>query len=63
MTERGKREMRECVEAMREVYPAMVYYNFIDDSRFSADDFINSSHICDKGAEKFSGILKDTLGL
>lgn len=63
MTERGKREMRECVEAMREVYPAMEYYNFIDDSRFSADDFINSSHICDKGAEKFSGILKDTLGL
>lgn len=63
MTERGKREMRECVDSMRSVYPAMEYYNFIADSRFTDDDFFDASHVCDQGAEKLSKILKDTLNL
>lgn len=63
MTERGKRKMMECVDSMRSVYPAMEYYNFIADSRFTDDDFFDASHVCDQGAEKLSKILKDTLNL
>lgn len=62
-TERGMKEMQECVDSMRSVYPEMEYYNFIDDKRFTEDDFYNSSHLLEEGAEKFSKILKDTLGL
>lgn len=63
MTERGKREMQECVEAMRSAYPEMEYYNYIADPRFTEEDFKNADHLSDEGAEKFSKILKDTLGL
>ena len=61
MTERGKREMLECVDSMKSVYPDMEYYNFIADTRFTDEDFFDASHLCDKGAEKFSKIIRDTL--
>lgn len=62
-TERGMAEMQECVDTMRSVYPEMEYYNFIDDSRFSDDDFYNSSHIYGSGVTKFCKILKQIIGL
>lgn len=62
-TERGMAEMRECVEAMRGACPGMEYYDFMDDPRFAEDDFFNSSHLAEGGAEKFSKMLRDALGL
>lgn len=53
-TARGMKEMNECVDIMKEVYPEMEYYNYISDERFGDDDFYNSSHLTDIGAKKFS---------
>jgi hypothetical protein len=40
-----------------------VYFlNFINDGRFTAQDFRDYDHVNGKGASKFSSILKDTLG-
>lgn len=61
MTERGLKEMQACVDTMHSVYPNLEYYNFISDSRFKDDDFYNSSHLSDVGAEKFSKILRSIL--
>lgn len=63
MTERGKAEMLQCVDSMQSAYPLTEYYSFIDDPRFTEDDFFDASHLHEKGAEKFSLILKDTLKL
>lgn len=62
-TERGLKEMYECVDAMKDVYAELEYYNYISDTRFVDDDFYNSSHLTDVGAEKFTKILyKDLFG-
>lgn len=37
------------------------YYNFLNDSRFTNDDFYNSDHLNARGAKKFSLLLNDTL--
>lgn len=63
MTERGKAEMRQCVDSMQSAYPETEYYDFIDDPRFTEDDFFDASHLHEDGAEKFSLILKETLKL
>lgn len=39
------------------------YYNFLKDSRFVADDFYDVDHLSNIGAEKFSRMLIDTLGM
>ena len=60
-TLRGMKEMYACVDTMRDVYPEIEYYNYISDNRFEDDDFYNSSHLTDIGAEKFSKILHENL--
>lgn len=42
---------------------AFEYYNFMSDVRFVEDDFMDSHHLSNVGAKKFSLILADTLGL
>lgn len=37
------------------------YYDFLKDSRFDEDDFYDSNHLSEYGAEKFTKILNDTL--
>ncbi|MBQ5540938.1 MAG: DUF1574 family protein, partial [Bacteroidales bacterium] len=37
------------------------YFNYLKDNRFVAEDFYDSNHLSDVGAEKFTKMLKDTL--
>ncbi|MFI3324514.1 MAG: hypothetical protein SNG59_08020 [Rikenellaceae bacterium] len=39
------------------------FYDFFNDERFVADDFFDTDHLSNIGAEKFSRILADTLAL
>lgn len=39
------------------------FYDYSEDVRFELDDFYDSDHLSNIGAEKFSRILADTLGL
>ncbi|MFR9579110.1 MAG: hypothetical protein SNH80_00235 [Rikenellaceae bacterium] len=39
------------------------YYNYMNDSRFTSDDFVDAHHMSKIGAEKLSRILADTLGM
>ena len=59
MTERGIKEMQACVDTMRSVYPELEYRNYLADSRFTDDDFLNSSHLSEVGAEKFTKIIRN----
>lgn len=62
-TERGLREKAQVIDSMRSVYPQMEFLDYVDDSRFTDDDFCDASHLTLQGANKFSRILKDTLNL
>ncbi|MBR5531777.1 MAG: hypothetical protein IKU59_00495 [Bacteroidales bacterium] len=37
------------------------YYNYLKDERFDKSDFFDADHLCHKGAEKFSKILKSDI--
>ena len=37
------------------------YLNYLEDERFEESDFFDVDHLCHKGAEKFSSILKDEI--
>lgn len=56
---RGLAEMQMCVDAMKEFCPTMQYYNYMMDSRFTDDDFVDAAHLSDIGAKKFTPILKE----
>ncbi|MFI3269407.1 MAG: hypothetical protein SNG14_05555 [Rikenellaceae bacterium] len=56
------REMQGVVNELRSDFDIR-YFDFFKDSRFVADDFYDSDHLSDVGAEKFTKILADTLAL
>lgn len=37
------------------------YFNYLDDDRFDTSDFFDIDHLCHKGAEKFSKILREDI--
>ena len=37
------------------------YFNYLDDDRFDISDFFDIDHLCHKGAEKFSKILREDM--
>ena len=45
------------VKQLQERYPEVEYYDFAFDSRFTDEDFFDSSHLTELGAAKFSTIL------
>ncbi len=55
-------EMQNTIKNIQSKYN-IEYYNFIKDSRFEADDFYDGDHLSNIGAEKFTKILADTLGI
>lgn len=59
MTKEGISDMAQCLDAMKQVYPAVEYYNFMDDDRFSTEDFFDSSHLSDVGTSKFARIFRE----
>ncbi len=59
MTMRGMQDMYACVDSMRCVYQDLEYHCFIDDQRFTDEDFYDPSHLTVCGAEKFTLILKE----
>ena len=53
-------KMYEIIEEMKQKY-GLPYYDYLKDARFEADDFWDSDHLSDKGAEKFTRILQQDL--
>ncbi len=59
MTPRGLRDMHACADSMKSAYPALEYYDFVRDARFTDDDFYDPSHLTVRGAQKFSTIFRE----
>ena len=50
--------MQETIKQITEKYGAP-YFNYLRDDRFTEEDFVNSDHLNERGAEKFSHILNE----
>jgi hypothetical protein len=50
--------MQETIKQITEKY-GVPYFNYLRDDRFTEEDFVNSDHLNNKGAEKFSYILNE----
>jgi hypothetical protein len=48
------------INLIREKYN-VEYYNFLKDSRFNEQDFVDTDHLTTKGSEKFTLLLKDLI--
>lgn len=59
ITSKGLNSMKNVIKSMTRCYPNLEYKNYIFDQRFDIEDFYNSSHLSEKGAEKFSQIFKN----
>lgn len=53
------KEMEYFVASLKQKYPNVEYYDYSADERFVDEDFFNSSHLTDIGANKFSKIVKE----
>lgn len=63
LTKRGLLELSKVVDSMKRIYPEIEYKNYLFDKRFKIEDFYNSSHLSEKGAIKFSKIIKQEFNL
>jgi hypothetical protein len=61
VTERGLMDKKQCLDSMKAVFPDMEYYEFMNDSRFVPDDFLDATHLNPQGADKLTRILNDTI--
>lgn len=53
------REMKSFVANLKQKYPNVEYFDYSRDKRFVDEDFWDSSHLNDIGANKFSKIVKE----
>lgn len=53
-------KMHELTDSFRKEYN-LLYYDYMKDKRFVADDFYDSNHLSDIGAEKFSKLLNNDI--
>lgn len=56
-----KKEMDSFVANLKQKYPNVEYYDYSADERFVDEDFFDSSHLTDIGANKFSKIVKEEI--
>lgn len=56
-----EKEILVFVNELQSEYPNVEYYDFTYDNRFKPNDFYNSSHLTDLGAEKFSKIVAEII--
>lgn len=56
-----KKDMYAFVKKLLHAYPNVEYYDYLYDQRFLPEDFNDSSHLTDTGAEKFSRILANII--
>lgn len=56
-----KKEMNTFVANLKQKYPNIEYYDYSTDERFVDEDFFDSSHLSDIGANKFSKIVKEEI--
>lgn len=56
-----KKEMNTFVANLKQKYPNIEYYDYSTDERFVDEDFYDSSHLSDIGANKFSKIVKEEI--
>lgn len=53
------KEMESFVTSLKQKYPNVEFYDYSTDKRFVDEDFYDSSHLTDIGANKFSKIVKE----
>lgn len=54
-------QMFSTVEYITKNHENVTYFNFLKDNRFDNNDFNDGDHLSEKGAEKFTKILKDSV--
>lgn len=54
-------QMFSTVEYITKNHKNVTYFNFLKDNRFDNNDFNDGDHLSEKGAEKFTKILKDSV--
>ena len=54
-------DMMQFVDKLRSKYPHVEFYNFIYTEGFLPEDFNDSSHLSDSGADKFSRLLSEVI--
>ena len=54
-------EMLSFVHRLQKKYPIIEYYDYCYDNRFVDEDFMDSSHLSEIGANKFSRIVKEEI--
>lgn len=52
-----RQDMHDFVERLHEHYPCVEYYDLLYEEGFLPEDYNDSSHLSDKGADKFSRLL------
>lgn len=60
-TPKGLDDLKQYIIDIKNQYPDVIYFNYLKDSRFSEEDFFNSSHLSEKGANKWTKILYSDL--
>ena len=55
------KEMHAFANKLKNEFPNIEYFNFTFDDRFINEDFIDASHLSEKGAIKFSLIMKNVI--
>lgn len=55
------KEMESFMAFLKQKYPNVEYYDYSTDKRFVNEDFYDSSHLTDIGANKFSNIVKEEI--
>ena len=55
------KEMEAFLASLKQRHPNIEYYDYSTDKRFVDEDFFDSSHLSDKGATKFSIIVKEEI--
>lgn len=56
-TPKGLNDLTQYITDIKNQYPDVIYLNYLKDSRFNEEDFFNSSHLSEKGANKWTKIL------
>lgn len=51
------------VRSLQQEFPDVVYLDYLSDTRFDHSDFYDADHLSLEGAEKFTEIFTDTLGI
>ena len=54
-------QMYATLRTLQQQHPTVQYLDYMRDPRFTADDFYDSNHLSNRGSQKFTTLLNDTI--